>query len=125
LDDATHGPNARLFAPVYDAIGDHFMISAYFTTEAFANSHPDLVCKFADVILAADAWANRNRPLSAKMLEKYAGVPVPADATRVTYAEHMRVADVHPVLAILQQYKLVRDGIHPFDLFATEVPAAP
>jgi NitT/TauT family transport system substrate-binding protein len=125
LDDAIHGPDARMLAPVYDAIGDKFMIAAYFTTEEYARAHPDVVRTFAKVILDAGIWANHNRPLSAKILEKYAGVPVAAGTTRVTYAERMRVADVQPVLDMLQQYGVLKSPIRAADLFAPQVPVTP
>jgi NitT/TauT family transport system substrate-binding protein len=125
LDDAIHGPDARMLAPVYDAIGDKFLIAAYFTTEEYARAHPDAVRTFAKVIVAAGLWANRNRALSAKILEKYAGVAVAPGTTRVTYAELMRVADVQPVLDMLQQYGVLKSPIHAGDLFALQVPVTP
>jgi NitT/TauT family transport system substrate-binding protein len=125
LDDAIHGPDARMLAPVYDAIGDKFLIAAYFTTEEYARAHPDAVRTFAKVIVAAGVWANRNRALSAKILEKYAGVAVAPGTTRVTYAELMRVADVQPVLDMLQQYGVLKSPIHAADLFAPQVPVTP
>jgi NitT/TauT family transport system substrate-binding protein len=125
LDDAIHGPDARMLAPVYDAIGDKFLIAAYFTTEEYARAHPDAVRTFAKVIVAAGLWANRNRALSAKILEKYAGVAVAPGTTRVTYAELMRVADVQPVLDMLQQYGVLKSPIHAADLFAPQVPVTP
>jgi NitT/TauT family transport system substrate-binding protein len=120
LDDAVHGEDARMLAAVYDAIGDKFMISCYFTTEDYAKAHPDIIRKFADVIVSAGIWANKNHAASAKILEKYAGVAVPPNATRVTYAERMRPADIDPVLATLQQYGLVKPGVKSSDMFVTD-----
>jgi NitT/TauT family transport system substrate-binding protein len=125
LDDAIHGPDARMLAPVYDAIGDKFLIAAYFTTEDYARTHPDVVRAFAKVIVDAGVWANRNRALSAKILEKYAGVPVAPGTTRVTYAERMRAADVQPVLDMLQQYGVLKAPLRAAELFAPQVPLAP
>jgi NitT/TauT family transport system substrate-binding protein len=118
LDDATHGPDARMLAAVYDAIGDKFMISAYFTTEEYAKAHPDVIRKFAEVIVNAGIWANKNHVESAKILEKYSGVAVPPSATRVTYAERMRPADIDAVLATLQQYNLVKPGVKSAEMYA-------
>jgi NitT/TauT family transport system substrate-binding protein len=69
LDAAIHGPDARLLASCYDAIGDRFLISAYFTSADYARTHPDAVRRFCDVILRAGAWANKNHAQSAKILE--------------------------------------------------------
>jgi ABC-type nitrate/sulfonate/bicarbonate transport system substrate-binding protein len=74
--DALHG-EGRMLGPVYDAIGDKFLIAAFFTTDSYAKAHADSMRKFAEAIVAAGKWANKNRAASAKILEKYAGVPIP------------------------------------------------
>jgi NitT/TauT family transport system substrate-binding protein len=125
LDSAIHGPDARLLGAVYDAIGDKFMISAYFTTEEYARTHPEIIRKFAEVIVNAGIWANKNRAQSAKILEKYSGVAVPPNATRVTYAERMRAADIQPILTVLTQYKLLKEGTRPGPMFATGAVLTP
>jgi NitT/TauT family transport system substrate-binding protein len=122
LDDALHGPDARLLAACYDAIGDKFMIAAYFTTEDYARTHPDIVRKINAIILAAGAWANKNHAQSAKILEKYSGVPMLPGYTRVTYAERMRPADVQPVLDLLANYGVLKVPMRATDLFAPQVP---
>jgi NitT/TauT family transport system substrate-binding protein len=118
LDDAVHGGDARLFAAVYDAIGDKFLIGGNFTTEAYAKAHPEVVRAFERVIIEASKWANRNRSLSAKILEKYAGVPVPPSATRVTYSERLRAADAQPVLDMLRAAGVLKTPLQAADLFA-------
>jgi NitT/TauT family transport system substrate-binding protein len=118
LDDAVHGPSARMLAAVYDAIGDKFLIGGNFTTEAYAKEHPDVVRAFQRVILEAGTWGNHNRAQSAKILEKYAGVAVPPEATRVTYAERMRASDAQPVLDMLKQFGALKNAMQAADLFA-------
>ena len=125
LDDATHSPNARLLAACYDAIGDNFMIAGYFTTEDYARAHPDVVRKINAAIIEAGLWANKNRAQSAKILEKYSGVPVPPTNTRVTYAERTRPADVQPVLDLLTKYGVLTSSIKANDLFAAQILLSP
>ena len=125
LDDATHSPDARLLAACYDAIGDNFMIAGYFTTEDYARAHPDVVRKINAAIIEAGMWANKNRAQSAKILEKYSGVPVPPTNTRVTYAERTRPADVQPILDLLAKYGVLTSSIKANDLFATQIPLSP
>ena len=124
LDDAIHGPDARLLAACYDAIAPSFLIAAYFTTAAFAKAHPEDVRKFSQVIIDAGKWANKNHLASAKILAKYTGVPVPPTNTRVTYAERMRPADAQPVLDMLERYGVIKGQLRAADLFAPEVPTA-
>ncbi len=125
LDDAIHGPDGRLLAACYDAIGDKFMIAGYFTTEAYARAHTDIVRKINAAIIEAGMWANKNRAASAKILEKYSGVPVPPTNTRVTYAERTRPADVQPVLDLLTKYGVLSAPLKAADLFASQVPLSP
>jgi NitT/TauT family transport system substrate-binding protein len=122
LDDALHG-EGRMLGPVYDAIGDKFLIAAFFTTEAYAKAHPETMRKFAAAIIAAGKWANQNHAASAKILEKYAGVPIPAGYTRVTYAERLRAADAQPVLDMLAGYGVIKPSPHAADLFSPTVYA--
>jgi ABC-type nitrate/sulfonate/bicarbonate transport system substrate-binding protein len=121
LDIAIHGPDARLLAPCYDAIGDRFLISAFFTSAGFAKAHPDIVQRFCDVILKAGVWANKNHAQSAKILEKYIGVPIPPSNTRATYSERVRPADAQPVLDVLLHYGALKKPLRAADLFAPEI----
>jgi NitT/TauT family transport system substrate-binding protein len=122
LDDAIHGPDARLLAACYDAIARSFLIGAYFSTAAFAKSHPEVVRGFSRTIIEAGKWANQNHLASAKILAKYSGVPVPPTNTRVTYAEQMRPADAQPVIDLLEQYGVIKGKMLASDLFAPEIP---
>jgi NitT/TauT family transport system substrate-binding protein len=106
-----------------DAVGDKFLISIFFTTEAYANAHPDAMRKFAAAIIEAGKWANKNHAASAKILEKYAGVPIPANYTRVTYAERLRAADAQPVLDMLATYGVIKPNPRAADLFSPAVYA--
>lgn len=123
LYDAVHGGDARLFAPIYDAIGKTFLTGVYFTNEAYAQAHPDLVRRLSDVLMAAAKWGNENHAQSAKILEKYSNTPVPVGIPRVTYATSLRAADVQPVLDILYKFGAIHKPEHAADLFAKGVAA--
>lgn len=43
-----------------DAIGAHFMVSAWFAMGPWATAHADLVRRFAAAIRDTDTWANKN-----------------------------------------------------------------
>lgn len=123
LDAALHGGEARSIGPVFDAIGKRFLIGAYFTSEAYAAAHPDVVRKFADAIAAVSGWANKNRSASAPILAKYAQAPVLPGSTRVTYAERLSAADVQPVLDVLLKFGQLKTPMRAKDLFSTVVPS--
>lgn len=121
FSDALNG-GARLLADCYDAIADHFLIAAYFTTAAYARANPEIVRKISQVIIEAGVWANSHQAESAKILEKYANAPIPPGITRVTYAEKMRAADADPILDMMQRYGILKQPMKATELFAPEVP---
>jgi NitT/TauT family transport system substrate-binding protein len=118
LDDAIHGPSARLLAKMDDAIGEKFMISATISTEDYVKAHPDIVRKFAEVMIKAGIWANRHHAESAAILDKYAKVPVSPGSTRAIYAEQLRPEDAQPVLDTLAKYGVVKPQMRASELFA-------
>lgn len=125
LDDAIHGPNARLLAKMDDAIGKKFMISATISTEDYAKAHPDIVRKFAQVMIKAGIWANAHHAESAQILNAYAKVALSPGSTRATYAEQLRPEDAQPVLDILSKYGVVKPQMRGSDLFAPGISTTP
>lgn len=115
---------ARLMAPVYDAIAKSFLVGIYFTNDAYARAHPDVVRRFSDVIVEAGKWANTHRAESAKILEKYTQAPVPPDIPRVRYAEQLRAADVQPTLNVLLKFGAIKKTQRAADLFAAGIPSS-
>jgi len=124
LDDALRGGNVRSLAPVFDAIAKRFLISGYFTSEAFTKDHPDAVRAFAGVMASTAAWANKNHAQTAKILEKYAQAPVPPESPRVEYADRLSASDVQPVLDLLFTYGVLKVPAHAKDLFSPLVAPA-
>lgn len=111
-----------MLAPIYDAIESSFLIGASFTTAQYAEQHPDVVRKFDEAI---GAWANAHRALSARILERISGAPVPPGTTRVTYAERLCPQDVQPVLSMLAQYGALRHPLQATDLIAPALLRTP
>jgi NitT/TauT family transport system substrate-binding protein len=89
---------ARMLAPTQRAIGNRFLIGAYFSTSAWAKAHPDLVRKFRDVMIEAARWANANHARSAEILEQYTHVRPNPSQVRTTYAETLDPAMIQPLL---------------------------
>lgn len=88
----------RPLAPIYSAVGDNYLIGAYFANTEWVRTHPDVVRKFASAIEASARWANTHHADSAKVLQKYDKVIIAPNATRVTYAESLREAQVQPLI---------------------------
>jgi NitT/TauT family transport system substrate-binding protein len=115
--------DARMMAPVYDAIAPRFLVGVYFTSEAYATAHPDVVRKFAQVIAETGAWANKNRDQSAAILARYTKNPMLPGIPRVTYGDVLRTSQVQPLLDVLVKYGALKKPVRAQDLFAPEVPS--
>jgi NitT/TauT family transport system substrate-binding protein len=120
LDDAVRG-EARLLAPMLNAVASRFLLGAFCATEEYARLHPDTVRKFAEAILESGAWANKNHVRSGQILEKYAVAPVPDGIARVTYPERVDLADVQPVLDLLAREGILQTRLRASDLFDAAV----
>ena len=90
--------DARLLAPTQRAIGNRFLIGAYFSTAAWAKQHPDVVRTFGAVMIEAARWANANHARSARILQQYTKVTVSANQVRTTYAETLDPAVMQPLI---------------------------
>jgi NitT/TauT family transport system substrate-binding protein len=89
---------ARMLAPTQRAIGNRFLIGAYFSTSAWAKAHPDLARKFTGVMIEAARWANANHARSAAILEQYTGVRPNPSQVRTAYAETLDPSIIQPLL---------------------------
>jgi NitT/TauT family transport system substrate-binding protein len=97
----------RVLGNAYAAIGDTYLIGAWFTTAAWAKAHPDLVARFVQAMRDSAAWANANPAKSAVILSKYATIDpkVAAGMTRARFAETLTPALVQPTIDVSAKYK--------------------
>lgn len=98
----------RVLSSPYDIVANkkEFLISAYFTTTAYAAAHPDALNKFDAAIREAAVWANKNQAKSAEILLKYAKVDpqLAASMTRAHYAETLTPQLLQPIVDIAAKY---------------------
>lgn len=98
----------RILASPYDVVANAkpFLISAYFTTDAFATAHPDVVAEFAAAIRQAAVWANKNHAASADILLKYVKLDpsLAASMTRAYYGEQLTPQLLQPIINIAAKY---------------------
>lgn len=118
--DRVLGQDARLFAHPYDAIAPVFSEGAFFATTDFVRTHPDLVRTFREVIASTARWANANQPATAKILEKYSGVPASDLVHRVTYNERLEPRLFQPLIDAAARYGLLKAPFPAADLLATQ-----
>jgi NitT/TauT family transport system substrate-binding protein len=110
--------NSRVLGYAYDAIAKRFVIGAWFVTKDYASAHPEIVRRFTDAIATTAQWANRHHPDSAKILEKYSKIAVPPDMARTIYAEHLRAAEVQPLIDAAAKYGVLKNAFPASDMIA-------
>jgi NitT/TauT family transport system substrate-binding protein len=76
LDAALASGQARALAPAYSAIGSNYLISAWFTTDDYANHNPEVVGKFARGVAQAAAYANAHHAQTAPLLAEVSKIPL-------------------------------------------------
>ncbi len=118
LTEAVASGNARILAPVYDAVAPTFIIGAWFTTADWAKAHPELVTRFVAAINEAGAWANKNQAASAKILEKYTKIESKPGMKRVTFPEKSDLTLMQPAIDATAKYKVIKATFPANDLAA-------
>jgi NitT/TauT family transport system substrate-binding protein len=118
LDDAEHGSTMRVLGAPYDAIAKQFLISAWFTTTAYAQAHPDIVKKFQDVMSQTARWANTHQTESAAILKKYTQLETTPTMARIRYGDRLNPADVQPLIDTAVRYGTLKATFPAADLFA-------
>jgi NitT/TauT family transport system substrate-binding protein len=118
LDNVEHGTIARILGAPYDAIAKQFLISAWFTTNAYAQAHPDVVKKFQDAMAESARWANTHPAESAQILKKYTQLEVTPTMARIKYAEKLVPGDVQPLIEAAVKYGTLKASFPAADLFA-------
>jgi NitT/TauT family transport system substrate-binding protein len=108
LTDAVAGGTARILAPVYSAVAPTFIIGAWFTTTDWAKGHPDLLARYVAAINEAGAWANKNQPASAKILEKYTKIESKPGMKRVVFPDNGDLARMQPAIDATAKYKVIK-----------------
>jgi len=103
------GPAAkvdRVIGNPRNAIGRHYLTSAWTTTLPYATSHAELVKSFAAVIHETALWANQNPEKSADIVAKYTKLDLAVVATMVRshFGEQLAPALMQPVVDVSAKY---------------------
>lgn len=114
---------ARVFAPVYDAIGSRFLITAWFSTASWVSANADQARKFAALVYKTAAWANAHRAQTAEVLVNVTKLDpaVVRAMPRVVFDESQDPAALKPHLDAALKYGLITKPINPIDLYAPEL----
>lgn len=108
----------RVLANQFDVIAPQFSIGAFFTTREYLAQNVALMKRFTTAIYAAGDWANKNPDKSADILAKYAKLD-PERLKRMTRVRYPMSADpkqFSPVIAVMEEHKLLSKPINAADM---------
>lgn len=117
LDNAVAG-DGKIFAPVYDALAKDFTDGGFFASADYVKTHLNVIRRFNAAIAQAARWANANRAASARILEKYSGVPAAQMVHRVHYYERVDPASIQPLIDAAAKYGTLKASFPATDIIA-------
>jgi NitT/TauT family transport system substrate-binding protein len=117
---ATLAKGDRVLGYCYDGIAPRFLIGAWFTSGAWAKTHPDLVKRFQRAMTLSAAWANKNQAASGALLTKYTQIVVEPGMKRTVYAEKLDPAMIQPLIDASAKYGAISAPFPAIDLIAPE-----
>ena len=108
----------RIFANTFSALGEGFLVTAFFAAAPWAQAHPAIVARFAAVIRDIAAWANKNPDKSAEILAKYSHIDlaVVKSSVRSRFATTLTASQLQPTIDASAKYKLLDAAFPAQDL---------
>jgi NitT/TauT family transport system substrate-binding protein len=112
-----HG-QVRALGPSFGAIAPHFLFSAWFTTQDFADKHPEIVVKFSRIVAQAAAYTNAHHAQTASLIAAFTSIsPATIDKmTRAICGDVVRTADIQPFIDTAAKYHFIEHGFPASDL---------
>jgi NitT/TauT family transport system substrate-binding protein len=107
LGAALASGKVRVLAHTFDAISPHFMYTAWFTTQSWANAHRDAVDKFARAMKEAAEYTNAHHAETVDLISKFTGIPATMvrTMTRTQAGTTLDPGLIQPVIDASAKYK--------------------
>jgi ABC-type nitrate/sulfonate/bicarbonate transport system substrate-binding protein len=107
---ALAGGNARVLAKAMDAIAPHLLVTGWFATRPYVETHRDAVVRFEHVMQDAAKYANAHRLEMVSYIADFTKIDAGAlaEATgHVTYPTALDPALLQPLINVSAKYKLI------------------
>lgn len=111
------GPNV-LLSKLGDQVASTFLIGAYFTTLDYAKAHPDIVRRFADVIIKTGRWANAHRSDAEMILQKYSKTKATPGTVHAVFPELLETSYAQPLVDAAAKYGVLQKTFAVADMYA-------
>ncbi len=108
LAEALAAGKVRALAPAYSAISPYFVFASYFTAQAYAQAHPDIVRKFVEINYRAAAYTNAHHDETVQMMADVTKAPAATieHMVRVAGATSLDPKQIQPMIDVGAAYKL-------------------
>jgi len=108
---------ARVLSNCYEAVANTFVISAYFTSDAWAQEHPAQAKAFQNVMRQTAVWARKNHALSGQMLVKYWNIDPSTlqNVVRADFGDALEPAAIQPTIDLAARYGTIDSGFSAAD----------
>jgi NitT/TauT family transport system substrate-binding protein len=106
LSLGTKRNQVRMLATGNDALAPRYLASAWYTTSAWAEAHPDIIARFAAALAEAGRWANANPAKVVVSVAAHLKVdPVlVGTAMRTTFTDRLVDAQIQPWIDVTAKY---------------------
>lgn len=126
LSEAVANRSCRIIGLPFGAVGDRFLVNAWYAKNDWIASHRDEVARFAAAVQEAQLWANTHPNESGQVLLGVTKIraSVLAIMTRVTFAKNFEPSMIDPVIAIAARYGVLKKTFPANSLYLTETRSA-
>lgn len=116
LSESLSNGSVRVLSYCYDAIGNDFLIGAWFATNDWAKAHPALVRSYAAIMADTARWARTHTTESARILENETKIAMVPATKRVLFGERVEPAAVQPLIDVAARYGVLKAAFPASDL---------
>ncbi|HXP93568.1 MAG TPA: ABC transporter substrate-binding protein [Candidatus Binatia bacterium] len=118
LAEALDTKKVKILGPAYDSVAKHFVFAGWFASKAWADAHPELAKKFANVLYQSAAYANKHHAETAPMIADMTKIPVETieHMPRTDGSTSMNPKEIQPLIDAAAKYKLIPEVFPAKDL---------
>jgi NitT/TauT family transport system substrate-binding protein len=112
--------SANLVGRPDDAIGKHYLLTAWFASTAYIAAHPDVIRKFADVMSQAARYTNTHHAETVPLTAPFWGIDpnVLSHMPRAEIGDRLDAADLQPVVNLAAKYGIIDKPFDAHELIA-------
>jgi NitT/TauT family transport system substrate-binding protein len=100
----------KAFASPLDSIGKEFVLGTWFANTSYVKANPAVIKAYAQAMVMAAEWANKNQGESQKILETNTGISLGVNPARVLFATKLDVKEMQPLIDASAKYGALKNA---------------